>query len=219
MERPITVLVAHDHVGVAAAITHLLAEHYATEPPVNSPAQLRNAVQAWRKRDGWRTGPLVVLLDISFGPEAPGGLEVLPDLLADCPEAQFVMHTMYATRSMVETSLDRGAVGFVDKLCGPTELRQAIEAAAAGKTAVFTLEDVGWGGGGSPPPRRHRPRRPLTRALRRVLGLLQAGRNRREIAEILGITMSGVEASMTRMRALYGFAPSDKVDWKGCAER
>lgn len=147
MKRSITVLVADDHVGLAAALTQSLGRRFLTEGSVNTPQQLRGAMREWRAREGWRAGPLVVLLDIHFGEQAESGLELLADLVVTCPEARYVMHSLYGSRVFVHQALALGAIGFVDKCCGLTEMEKAIEAAAASRVAVYTKEDVGGGAG------------------------------------------------------------------------
>lgn len=147
MERPVTVLVADDHVGVAAAVTNWLARQYRCEPPVNSPRQLRDALASWAVREGWREGTLVVLLDIQFADDQPDGLELLEELCPRFPEARYVMYSAFASRLFVHRALELGALGFVDKLCGLTELNRAIEAAAQGRKAILTDRDVGGGRG------------------------------------------------------------------------
>lgn len=146
MQRTTTVLVADDHVGLATAMTRCLGEHYRTQVAVNTPGQLRSVLHKWRDREGWKLTSLVVLLDISFGPESESGLELLADLVTRCPEARYVMYSMHGTRVFVGRALELGAAGFVDKRCGLSELRQAIDAAVEGKAARFTSANVGGGG-------------------------------------------------------------------------
>ena len=207
--RPITVLIADDHVVLATALFHYLEEFYRTESPVNSVAQLRDTLASWQQREGWRSSQLVVLLDIKFPNE--DGLTALPKLIRENPEVRFLIFSAVRP-SLTRHVIHDGAAGFISKGSGPKELRAAIEGAARGKICHSDPDTVGSLG----EPTVLSPVRPLSPVLRRVLIMLQKGRNRREIATILGISLSGVEANITRIRRCFGIRHSARIDWKRC---
>jgi DNA-binding NarL/FixJ family response regulator len=204
--RKVTVLVADDHVAMAAGLTHALGQWFAVEPAVNSLEQLRATLA--RRSARAPDGSLIVVLDVNF--KEVSAIRELPTLTADFPEVRFVMYSADFFEAMVDASLRAGAMGYVDKRCGLTELRAAIDAVAADKQAVYGPD--GTTRSGTAPG--ISPGKDLTPALRRVLLLLQKGKSRREIVTILGISESGVDALIGRLRRAYDPAAWDPIDWK-----
>ena len=60
-----------------------------------------------------RDRPGIILLDVNL-PEV-AGLDLLPLLREQCPEARVVMFSAQCTNQVTETAMQRGAVGFVEK--------------------------------------------------------------------------------------------------------
>ena len=211
--RQVAIVVADDHIGVAHALTSLLGRFYATLPAANSIPQLRSLLQEWTGSSQASGAQLVVLLDLEF-PGGEDGLEALPDLRRGFPGVRFVVHSAREQQTIVRTAMLEGADGYVAKACGIAELRQAIASAVAGRPKVLLGSGVEPTLGGG-----LHPERPLTPALRRVLVCLQAGRRRQEIADVLGISLSAVEADVTRLRRAYGVRRGEAIDWGTCQER
>jgi DNA-binding NarL/FixJ family response regulator len=204
--RRLTVLVADDHVMVASSLTETLSQWFATDPPVNTLEQLRGALTSWTTRNP--LDPLVVVLDLDF--RGVSALRALPDLTRDFPEVTFLMLSGHFTESLVDHALQCGAMGYLAKGVGSTELRWAIEAVAKGRFAVYGDEPY------DRKPSEHcfSPKARLTPALRRAVQLFSKGKSRREISVLLGISESGVDALVARVRALYGLPPREPIEWQ-----
>ncbi len=202
MSSPISVLVADDHVGVATVLSQALARWFEVAPSVNTLPQLSGALSVTPR-------PSVVLLDLQFGEQS--ALRLLPVLVKDCPEVAFVMHSAHWDEVVVDAALAAGACGYVHKTMGLVEVRIAIEAAAWGRITVLgpTMQSSG-----SRQAVLLRPTRPLSPRVRRVLGLLQQGHDRAEVAKRLGISISGVDAAKRRLRRAFGLAPGAPVTWE-----
>jgi DNA-binding NarL/FixJ family response regulator len=73
--------------------------------------------------------PEIVVLDIAM----PGvdGITVLPDLRAACPACRIVMLSGYSADEMERRSIERGAVGYIDKADDPTTFPARLHALAA----------------------------------------------------------------------------------------
>jgi CheY-like chemotaxis protein len=57
--------------------------------------------------------PGIILLDVNL-PDV-GGLDLLPQLRDHCPQARVVMFSAQCSPQVIETAMQRGAVGFVEK--------------------------------------------------------------------------------------------------------
>ena len=57
--------------------------------------------------------PGIVLLDVNL-PDV-GGLDLLPRLRDHCPQARVVMFSAQCSPEVIETAMQRGAAGFVEK--------------------------------------------------------------------------------------------------------
>lgn len=201
MSPSLTVLVADDHVGLATALSEALRKWFLVEPPVNSIPQLEAALSRPPR-------PRVVLLDLAFGDA--NALRCLPDLVAACPEVAFVILSASWSEILVDRALQKGAAGYLCKGVGLTELRQATQAAAAGRVAVYGPDGEACAGRGK---QLICPKDPLRLKQRRLLGLLKQGHPRAEIARRLGISVAGVDAATRRLRRAFGLAPGQRVDW------
>lgn len=204
--RRLTVLVADDHVLVASSLTTYLGDWFATDPPVNTLEQLRGALTAWTTKSP--VEPLVIVLDVDF--RGVSALRALPDLTRDFPEVTFLMLSGTFTESLVDMALHSGAMGYLAKGVGLTEMKWAIETVAKGKIAVY----------GDAPTMQTRtepglsPKGKLTPALRRAVQLFSRGKSRSEIGALLGISESGVDALVARVRAVYGLPPREPIEWQ-----
>ncbi len=128
MSDRISVMVADYFVGIATSLSQTLARWFEVAPSVNSLPQLRGALLTPPR-------PTVLLLELQFGEE--NALRILPSLVEAYPEVAFVVHSAHWNEVIVDAALSSGAYGYVHKTMGLLEVRQAIEAAARGRTAVM----------------------------------------------------------------------------------
>lgn len=202
---PITVLIADNHIALASGLSLLLERWFQVEPPVNTLGQLRDVLTAWTKPVQHR--PMVVVLGVNFG--GASAIRALPELSASFPEVRFLMYSVDFTETLIDSSLQSGALGYVDKRSGVSELRWAIDTVAVGKVAVYGRDGPTRQG----QPSGISPTAPLTPRLRQALLLFQKGRTRSDVASIMGISQSGVDALIARLRSLYGLAGRERIDW------
>lgn len=78
--------------------------------------------------------PDLVLLDLSM-PEVDG-LEALPEITAEAPEATVVIYSGFEADRMREQALDRGADGYIEKGGDPEEILEALESILGDREAV-----------------------------------------------------------------------------------
>lgn len=202
---PITVLIADNHIALAYSLSLLLERWFQMEPAVYTLGQLRGALSSWTNPVQYR--PMVVVLGVNFS--GVSAIRALPKLSASFPEVRFLMYSVDFTEPLIDSSLRSGALGYVDKRSGVSELRWAIEAVSVGKVAVYGRDGPTRQG----QPSGISPTSPLTPRLRQALLLFRKGRTRAEVATIMGISQSGVDALIARLRPLYGLAGRERIDW------
>jgi DNA-binding NarL/FixJ family response regulator len=183
--KPTRVLLADDHALVRAGIRALLEEL----PGVAVVAEASDGRDALRLIEEHQ--PDVALLDIAM----PGlnGLEAAARIAEEFPYVRMIILSMHATEEYVLRALRSGAVGYLLKDAGPTELGLAIDAVARGERYL------------SPAVSKHVTEyvrrmdeeltslERLTPRQREVLQLVAEGHTTREIAQILEISVKTVE--------------------------
>jgi DNA-binding NarL/FixJ family response regulator len=136
--------------------------------------------------------PDLILLDISM----PGlnGIEAARRLKQSNPGAKLIILTMHADLSFVSAALEAGVSGYVLKQSAATELVTALHDVDRGRGYISSLIQERLGTG--TPAFLRRPKKfsaDLTSRQREVLQLLAEGRARKEIAQILGVSVKTVE--------------------------
>jgi len=143
--------------------------------------------------------PDVVLMDIMM-PEL-NGLDATARLKAVVPNARTVILSMNASEEYVLQAMRAGAAGYLLKNISPSELEQAIRAAARGETylspAVSKHVIAGYlqrtGGGVLSSLERLSPRQ------REILQLIAEGHTTKEIAQELNLGVKTVEMHRTQL--------------------
>lgn len=182
----IRVLLADDHALVRAGIRTLLEKM----APVRVVAEAGNGRQALELAREHR--PQVALMDIAMS--EMNGLEATARLAKEMPGVKVVILSMHASEEYVLQALRSGAAGYLLKDAATAELDQAIRTVLRGetylspaisKTAIERyLQRVS-----QPEP----PGSELTPRQREILQMIAEGKNMKEIAFTLGLSVKTVE--------------------------
>jgi DNA-binding NarL/FixJ family response regulator len=191
------VLLVDDHALVRAGI-HSLLEKIPGVEVVGEASNGREALQFVRL-----ALPNLVLMDIAMADL--GGLETLPRIVKNFPSVKVIILSAHANEEYVIRALRSGASGYMLKDAATVELELVIKSAAEGKTYLSPsisrtvinsyLERVG---GESSPLEQ------LTARQREILQLVAEGKNTKEIAGTLDISVKTVEAHRLQLMARLG---------------
>lgn len=202
--KPVTIMVADDHILIRKGLRTLLEEHRAWKV-VAEAANGREAVDK-----AVRLRPDIIVMDLSM-PEL-NGLDAATLILKAVPSTRVVILTMHNTEELVEKTLQAGARGYVLKSDTERDLIIAIEAVLNNRT-FFTpigseLESVYVGGA-----RHGTPEIPtLSTRERQIVQLLAEGKSNKEVADRLSISVRTAENHRARiMRKLQLRSLSDLV--------
>ncbi|SEF36850.1 DNA-binding response regulator, NarL/FixJ family, contains REC and HTH domains [Amycolatopsis pretoriensis] len=184
----ISVLVCDDHAVVRAGLRALLAGAEGIEVVGESASGKEAVATAAALR------PDVVLMDIQLG-DGIDGIEATKRIRNTPSAPRILVLTTYDTDADISRAIAAGATGYLLKAGSATELYAAIEAAAAGRTAV------------SPPvadrmmAQLRAPRPSLTGRERDILRQLAQGLGNKEIARALFISEATVKTHLSRIYA------------------
>ena len=192
--NPIRVLLVDDHNLVRAGIRSLL-EKMPGVKVVGEASNGREALELVRSES-----PNLVLMDIAMA--ELGGLETLPRINKNFPGVQVIILSAHSNEEYVIRALRSGAAGYMLKDAATTELRLAIDSVIQDKTYLSPsisrtviasyLERVG----GPCSPLEH-----LTPRQREILQLIGEGKNTKQIAHTLEISVKTVEAHRLQLMA------------------
>jgi DNA-binding NarL/FixJ family response regulator len=181
------VLLADDHVLVRAGIRTLL-EKIPNVEVVGEASSGREALEMVKTRL-----PNLVLMDVAMA--ELGGLEALPRITKDFPGVKVLILSAHANEEYVIRALRTGAAGYMLKDAATTELELAVTSVAEGKTYLSPsisktvissyLDRVG---------DQISPLEQLTSRQREILQLIAEGKNTKEIASDLNISVKTVES-------------------------
>ena len=181
------VLLADDHALVRAGIRSLLEKMRGVEV-VAEASTGREALEMVKAKL-----PSLVLMDIAMA--ELGGLEALPRITKDFPDVKVVILSAHANEEYVIRALRSGAAGYMLKDAATAELELAIRSVTEDKTYLSPsisrtvidsyLERVGG---------RLSPLEQLTPRQREILQFIAEGRNTKEIASDLDISVKTVES-------------------------
>jgi DNA-binding NarL/FixJ family response regulator len=181
------VLLVDDHVLVRAGIRALL-EKIPNVDVVGEAGTGREAVELIKSES-----PSLVLMDIAM--RELGGLEALPRITKDFPNVKVIILSAHANEEYVIRALRSGAAGYMLKDAATAELDLAIRSVIQDKTYLSPsisrtvidsyLERVG--GQASPLEQ-------LTPRQREILQSIAEGKNTKEIASDLDISVKTVES-------------------------
>jgi DNA-binding NarL/FixJ family response regulator len=191
---PIRVLLVDDHSLIRAGVRTLL-ERMSGVVVVGEASDGREALDLVRSES-----PNVVLLDIAM--PRLGGLEALPRVVEQFPKVKVLILSALVAEEFVSRALRSGAAGYMLKHAAPDELETAIRAVAenniylspAISRAIITSYMERGGGALSPLEQ-------LTARQREILQLIGEGKNTKEIASTLDISVKTVEAHRLQLMA------------------
>jgi two-component system response regulator NreC len=180
----VRVLVVDDHAVVRAGLTMLVNAEQDLEA-VGEAGSAREAILEARS-----TKPDVLLMDVMMPEQS--GIEVMPQLLHEFPEAKVLVLSMQDDPRYVREAFEAGASGYVLKEAADTELVTAIREVAGGGRYV----NPGLGArlvAAETAERRRADEDPLSDREREVLRLLALGHTNQEIAKELFISVRTAE--------------------------
>jgi DNA-binding NarL/FixJ family response regulator len=184
--KPIRVLLADDHKLVRAGFRAMLST-LGTVEVVGETGDGHEALELIRKMR-----PDVAFVDITM----PGltGLEVARRTAAECPGVRVIIVSMHTSGDYIGRAIRAGVSGYILKNADPVELELALRAASKGDVYLSPavskslVEDYS---------RRlaedESPEGPLTDRQREVLQLIAEGRNTKDIAVKLNVSVKTVE--------------------------
>jgi len=190
----IRLVLADDHALVRAGIRALVERM----PDIEVAGEAKNGREALDLIK--LEAPNLILLDICMA--ELGGLEALPRIVKDFPEVKVLILSGHANEEYVLQALRRGAAGYMLKEAAAEELELAIKAIAQGKTYLspsisrtvvesYLQRTTGEDG----------PVEPLTPRQREILQMIAEGKNTKQIASILEISIKTVEAHRLQLMA------------------
>jgi DNA-binding NarL/FixJ family response regulator len=190
----IRVVLADDHALVRAGIRALLEKL----PGVEVVGEADNGRQALELIQ--KCAPNLILLDISM--TELGGLEALPRIVKEFPAVKVLILSGHANEEYVIRALRSGAAGYMLKDAATAELQLAIDSVTQDKTYLSpsisrTVIDSYLERVGGP----FSPLEQLTPRQREILQLIAEGKNTKEIAHTLGISVKTVEAHRLQLMA------------------
>ena len=180
----IRVVVVDDHAVVRSGIKLLLDSHDDIEV-VGEAGNAQDAV--FRVRE---LTPDVILLDLVMPGE--GGIEVLPKLLKEAPEAKVLVLSMQDEPSYVREAFAAGASGYVLKEAADEEVVNAVREIAGGGSYVHPTLGARMVTADAA-ARAAAEADPLSDREREILRLLALGHTNQEIAKLLYISVRTAE--------------------------
>jgi DNA-binding NarL/FixJ family response regulator len=181
------VLLADDHALVRAGIRALLEKIPSVEV-VGEAGTGREALELVRSKL-----PNLVLMDIAMA--ELGGLEALPRITKDFPSVKVIILSAHASEEYVIRALRDGASGYMLKDSATSELELAINSVIQGKVYLSpsisrtVIDDYLQRVGGAVSPLEQ-----LTSRQREILQSIAEGKNAKEIAADLDVSIKTVES-------------------------
>ncbi len=183
MNKP-RLLIADDHTILLEGLKALLTPEFEVVATAGDGRAVLEAAEKHR--------PDVILLDISM----PGlnGIEAARRLKESNPDSKLIILTMHGDLSFVSAAFEAGASGYVLKQSAASELVTALHDVGSGRRYISSAIQQRLGT--ETPAFLRRSKKlsaDLTSRQREVLQLVAEGRARKEIAEILGVSIKTVE--------------------------
>lgn len=182
--RPqLTVLIVDDHFVVRSG----LAASLELDPAITVVAEAERGEDAVAAYLAHR--PRVVLMDLML--PGLGGAGATAAILATDPGARVLIFSSYARDDEIQTALDAGALGYLQKSATRTALIAALHLVAQGRRSVAPELERRLGALRLGPA--------VTAREREILALVAAGRANKEIAGTLGISEDTVKRHVSHI--------------------
>jgi DNA-binding NarL/FixJ family response regulator len=190
----IRVLLAEDHELVRAGIRSLL-EKMSGVKVVGEASNGREAPELVRSEL-----PSLVLMDIAM--PVLGGLETLPRITKNFPSIKVVILSAYGSEEYVSRAFRSGASGYMLKYAAPDELEMVIRSVAQGTTYLSpSISRIVMNSYLERVDGELSPLEQLTARQREILQMIAEGKNTKEIASTLDISVKTVEAHRLQLMA------------------
>lgn len=192
MLRP-RILLGDDHSLVLEGIKRLLEDDFEVVGSADDGATL--------VREAARLRPNLILLDISM--PILNGIDAAREIKKELPEAKLIFISMHANSIYVRKALEVGASAYVLKSGASEELKKAIGTVRSGNTYLSpgldrdVIQDAM-----VPVSSRHVI--DLTSRQRQILQLIAEGKQNKEIASILFVSVRTVEFHRSRLMTKLG---------------
>jgi DNA-binding NarL/FixJ family response regulator len=193
----IKVLIADDHAIFRAGLAKLLQ----TMPEVQVIAEASSGREAVEMVD--KLKPDIVIMDLAMGDI--NGLDATAQIHSQHADIRIIILSMHANEEYVMQALSYGASAYVLKEATPDELKLAIEAVSHGGTFLSAaiskraIEDYFGQAMGKPSHSHH-----LTPRQKQILNLISEGKNVKQIAFELKVSIKTVESHRTQLMERLG---------------
>jgi len=189
------IILGDDHSLVLEGIRRLLESNYDVVASAENGKQLVS--------EALRLKPEIIVLDITM--PILNGIDAAKEIRKALPEAKFVFVSMHANGVYVRKAMEAGASGYVLKSGASDELIEAMEVARKGGAFLSpglghdVIEEV-----------KARPRPAsqhvldLTGRQRQILQLIAEGKQNKEVAAILHVSVRTVEFHRSRLMSRLG---------------
>ena len=194
---PLQIVLADDHRLVRAGVRALLEKIHLGEV-IAEAGDGREALELVAAHQ-----PDIVLLDI--GMPNLNGLDAIDRIKKGSPETKVIILSMHVSEEYVVRALRSGVSGYLIKDSAVDELERAIHSVAAGQTYLSkriskpTIQAYL-----ANTNRIYAPLDELTSRQREVLQLIGEGKNTKEIADLLSVSVKTVEAHRLRLMRRLG---------------
>jgi two-component system response regulator NreC len=180
----IRVLIVDDHAVVRSGLRHVLDTEDGIEV-VGEAGDAQHAIFEAREQK-----PDVILMDVVM----PGrsGIEVIPEVLKDAPDAKVLMLSMQDDPHYVREAFAAGAAGYILKEAADTDLVTAVREVASGGSYVHPTLGARMVSAEAE-ERKRADADPLSDRERAVLRLLALGHTNQEIAGMLFLSVRTAE--------------------------
>jgi len=193
MKRP-RILLADDHSLILEGIKGLLESEYEIVGLVDNGKALVDAAL--------RLKPDIVVLDISM--PILNGIDAMREMKRELPQAKAIILTMHSSPIYLRRALEAGASGYVLKSGAAEELLTAVAKILKGETYITPAFNVGALERLASSCGQGRSTIELTSRQRQILQLVAEGRQNKEIAQILQVSVKTVEFHRSRLMAKVG---------------
>ena len=189
------ILLADDHSLILEGIRKLLEGHYEIVGVADNGDTL--------VREAARCKPDLVLLDVSM--PILNGIEAAREIKKTQPRVKLIFLSMHANAVYVRKAMEVGASGYVLKSGASEELLTAIETARQGRIyfspmlSQDEIVDIM-----ARPRRESRHMLELTSRQRQILQMIAEGKQNKEIASILFVSVRTVEFHRSRLMSKLG---------------